>query len=77
MLASPLPLLFTTSEFDPRDFQDQTMQLAQAWFQHKGRYPPLEYLAGHNHLSPAQSLGSAEDQLSSRIADFVALISAR
>jgi arylformamidase len=77
LLASPVPLLFTTSEFDPHDFQDQTMQLAQAWYRHKGCYPPLEYLAGHNHLSPAQSLGSAEDQLASRIADFVAVINAR
>lgn len=77
LLASPVPLLFTASEFDPREFQDQTMQLAQAWYQHKGSYPPLEYLAGHNHLSPAQSLGSAEDQLANRIVDFVGVVRAR
>jgi triacylglycerol lipase len=71
LLASPVPLLFTVSEFDARDFQDQAARLAQAWHQAKGRYPPLEYLAGHNHLSPAQAIGSAEDDLGPRIASFV------
>ena len=61
------------SEFDPDDFQNQAMQLAQAWHQRKGRYAPLEYLAGHNHLSPAQSIGSAEDQLARSVANFVAV----
>jgi len=73
LLACRLPLFFSVSEFDPGDFQDQAAQLAQAWHQHKGRYPQLEFLAGHNHLSPAQSLGSAEDGLARRIASFVAV----
>jgi arylformamidase len=70
-----VPLLFTVSEFDPRDFQDQAMQLAQAWHQRKGDYPPMAYLAGHNHISPAQSIGSSEDHLARHIADFVASVS--
>lgn len=77
LVSTAVPLLFTTSEFDPREFQDQTAQLAQAWYAHKGSYPPLEYLAGHNHLSPGQSLGSPEDQLASRIVDFIGVLSAR
>jgi triacylglycerol lipase len=76
LLASSVPLLFTVSEFDPRDFQEQAMQLARAWHERKGCYPPLEYLAGHNHLSPAQTLGSDEGQMAQRLADFVAVISA-
>jgi triacylglycerol lipase len=77
LLATSVPLLFTISENDPRDFHDQAAQLAHAWHQKKGRCPPLEYLRGHNHLSPAQSLGSAEDQLAGCIADFVGTRSAR
>jgi triacylglycerol lipase len=77
LLASPVPLLFTVSEFDPRDFQDQAAQLVQSWHAHKGSYPPLEYLAGHNHLSPAQSIGSAEDDLGPRMARFIAVVSQR
>lgn len=77
LVAAKIPLLFTVSEFDPRDFQQQAMQLAQSWQQGRGSYPPLEFLAGHNHLSPAQTLGSAEDQFAARVKDFVAVISAR
>ncbi|HYP78934.1 MAG TPA: alpha/beta hydrolase [Steroidobacteraceae bacterium] len=77
LLASQVPLLFTVSEFDPRDFQDQAALLAQAWHQRKGRFPPLKFLAGHNHLSPAQSIGSGEDQLARRVADFIAVVSRR
>jgi len=77
LLASQVQLLFTVSEFDPRDFQDQAALLAQAWHQRKGRFPPLKFLAGHNHLSPAQSIGSGEDQLARRVADFIAVVSRR
>lgn len=50
------------------------MQLAQAWHAHKGNYPPMEYLAGHNHLSPAQTIGSAEPQMAQRLTDFIAAV---
>jgi len=73
LLASTVPRLFTVSEFDPADFQDQAMQLAQAWHQKKGSYPPLEWLSGHNHLSPAQTIGSAEDDFARRVTNFVAI----
>jgi arylformamidase len=76
LLASELPLLFTVSEFDPRDFQDQAVQLTRAWHERKKCYSPMEYLAGHNHLSPAQSIGSAEDALAQRIGTFIAVNSA-
>lgn len=39
----------------------------------KGVYPPLEYMAGHNHLTPAQCIGSSEDDLGPRIARFIAV----
>jgi hypothetical protein len=53
------------------------MQLARAWHERKGCYPPLEYLAGHNHLTPAQALGSGDDQLAGRLQDFVSGLRAR
>lgn len=77
LVASAVPLLFTVSEFDPGEFQDQAMQLARAWHERNGCYPPMEYLAGHNHLSPVQALGSTEEQMAERLKDFVAVISAR
>jgi arylformamidase len=71
LVATDIPLLFTVSEFDPRDFQEQAAGLALAWHQQKGAYPPMMYLAGHNHISPAQSIGTTEDQLARHIATFV------
>lgn len=73
LAATDVPVLFTVSEFDPRDFQDQAARLTRAWHEHKRAYPPMAYLAGHNHLSPAQSIGSAEDQLARHLIDFVAV----
>jgi len=34
-------------------------------------FPELHYLAGHNHLSPALSIGSAHDEVERLVADFV------
>ena len=72
LLTSNMPLLFSVSEFDPREFQSQAAQLSQRWHEAKGTYPPLEFLAGHNHLSPAQAIGSVDDDLGPRIASFIA-----
>jgi acetyl esterase/lipase len=71
LAATSIPLLFTVSEFDPRDFHDQAAQLALAWHQQKMRFPPMVFLGGQNHISPAQSIGTAEDQLARCIVDFV------
>ncbi|MFM1887191.1 MAG: hypothetical protein RL026_2348 [Pseudomonadota bacterium] len=71
LLDTSVPLLFTLSEFDARDFQHQALLLAQAWHARHGVYPPLEYLAGHNHLSPAQAIGSPDDDLGPRVAAFI------
>jgi len=72
LLATKVPLLFSVSELDPWDFQDQAAQLAAAWHAAKGSYAPMEYMAGHNHLSPAQCIGSGEDDLGPRITRFIA-----
>ena len=73
LLATKVPLLFSVSELDPADFQAQAAQLAAAWFAAKKVYAPMEYMAGHNHLSPAQCIGSVEDDLGPRIARFIAV----
>ena len=77
LLNTGVPLLFSVSELDPADFQDQAVQLTAAWHRHKHCYPPMEYLAGHNHLSPAQAIGSSADDLGPRLAQFVAVVTSR
>jgi len=71
LLASKVPLLFSVSEIDALDFQHQAAELVAAWRADKGRYPTMEYLQGHNHLTPAQAIGTAEDDLGPRIASFI------
>lgn len=71
MVTSTIPQLFTISELDPLDFQQQAGQLAQEWTTAHGRYPEMQYLSGHNHLSPALSIGSAHDEVERMVAGFV------
>jgi triacylglycerol lipase len=71
LINSEIPLLFTVSEFDPMDFQVAATRLAGEWGAAKGEFPPLHFLAGHNHLSPALSLGSAVREVEELVADFV------
>lgn len=72
LLASPVPQMFTVSQFDPPDFQKQAGALAAAWSAAKGEFPRLSLLRGHNHLSPAVSIGSSEDSLGPEILRFIA-----
>ncbi|HYD24526.1 MAG TPA: alpha/beta hydrolase [Croceibacterium sp.] len=71
LINAEIPLLFTVSELDPEDFQVAAARLAGEWGVAKGEFPRLHYLAGHNHLSPATSLGSPETEVEDLIADFV------
>jgi arylformamidase len=72
LIASEVPLLLTISENDIDDFQKQAAALAGAWGQATGNYPPLLRLTGHNHLSPALSIGTGESTLADEIAAFIA-----
>lgn len=71
LLNTPIPLMMTVSEFDPEDFQTQAAQLVGAWGVAKAGYPEMHYLAGHNHLSPAQSVGSEIKSVERMIVGFV------
>ncbi len=74
LINSEIPLLFTVSELDPTDFQVAAARLAGEWGAAKREFPRLHYLAGHNHLSPALSLGSPETEVEELVAEFVARI---
>jgi arylformamidase len=72
LIASAVPLLMTVSEYDIGDFQKQAGALAGAWAQANGSYPPMLRLTGHNHLSPALSIGTSEAALADEILNFIA-----
>ena len=71
LLASPVPMQFSLAEFDPADFHQQAAQVVTQWQQAHGLYPEMQYLAGHNHLSPALSIGSDQTETERMIAGFV------
>lgn len=72
LVASKLPLFFSVSEFDGADFQRQASLLVSAYSAAHGRYPPVHWLAGHNHLSPVLAIGSSDETLGPRIREFIA-----
>ncbi|AJP71377.1 alpha/beta hydrolase [Sphingomonas hengshuiensis] len=72
LIASAVPLLATVAEFDVADFQHQAAQFVAEWHAAKGSFAPMLRLAGHNHLSPALSLGSSEDAVGRALLDFIA-----
>jgi triacylglycerol lipase len=71
LLNSEVPLMLTVSEFDPEDFQRQAAQFVGAWGVAHAGYPEMHYLAGHNHLSPAQSIGGEVQEVERMVAGFV------
>lgn len=74
LLNTSVPLMLTVSEFDPEDFQRQAAQFVGAWGVAHGGYPEMYYLAGHNHLSPAQSIGTGIRTTEQLVADFVSRV---
>ncbi len=71
LINSEIPLMLTVSEFDPEDFQRQAAQFVGAWGVAHAGYPEMHYLAGHNHLSPAQAIGSEVRSIERMVAGFV------
>lgn len=71
LINSEIPLLFTISELDPDDFQVAAARLVGEWGAAKREFAPMHLLSGHNHLSPATSLGSPETEVEQLVAEFV------
>ena len=70
LVATDVPLMFTISDLDPPEFQQQAALLVDAMMAQHGRWPRLHWLAGHNHVSPALYLGAKDDRVGPLIADF-------
>lgn len=71
LLETQVPLLFTVSEFDPPAFQLEAARLAGQWGEARRSFPEMHFLTGHNHLSPAQSLGTPHKEVEELVAEFV------
>jgi triacylglycerol lipase len=71
LIETDVPLLASVSEFDPVDFQTQAAAFVGAYGAARGTYPRMLWLEGHNHLSPALSVGGNADVLGPQILDFI------
>lgn len=72
LIETEVPLLASVSEFDPVDFQKQAAAFVGAYGAARGTYPRMLRLEGHNHLSPALSIGGSADALGPTILEFIA-----
>lgn len=70
LLQTAVPLLFVVTEFDPRDFQAQALELINSWWNIHGRWPNLVRLNGHNHFTSAMHLNTADKLLSRQLLQF-------
>jgi triacylglycerol lipase len=71
LVASPLPMLFGTAEYDTADFHRQGVVLLDAMLAAHGVIPPFATVLGHTHISEIFSLGLDDDAFGATLARFV------
>lgn len=76
LVGTDLPLMLSVSEFDGADFQRQAAAFVSAYAAAHGRFAPLHWLPGHNHLSPVLAIGSPGETLGPLIRSFVTTVCA-
>lgn len=68
---SKVPLFLCLGEYDPPFLAAPTFELANAVTWRDGRSPQFAWFAGHNHVSPVMSIGSAQDEVGSVLRGFI------
>jgi acetyl esterase/lipase len=71
LLDTPIPLLFSVAERDPRFFQEAAARVVRAWLDRHGTVPDLVWVEGHNHMSTIGSLTVDETALGTALTRFV------
>jgi acetyl esterase len=67
-----VPLFLGCSEFDPAFLAAPTFELAQAVTLRDGKSPDFAWSKGHNHVSTVMAFGTEDDELGSRVREFIA-----
>ncbi len=68
---SDVPMLVTLAEFDPPQFEQQTLMLLQVVQQSRGMMPRFVHAVGQNHLSVALFLGLPGDVVAPQVKAFI------
>lgn len=71
-----IPLLFSLSEFDPVDFQNQAALVTAAFIKARKACPRMIYLTNHNHLTSSLQINVEPDTLGPEIKSFIEVYSA-
>jgi hypothetical protein len=71
LVKSGIPLLMTVAEFDPPMFQQQGLQLLNAWHARHGQIPRFVEAIGQNHLSVALYFGLQGDLVGPQVKSFI------
>lgn len=71
LIEARLPLMFGFAEHDLADFEAQTLQLVNAWYQRHRRWPKVVRLMGHNHFTATLHLNTPDEYLGNQILDFM------
>jgi dienelactone hydrolase len=66
-----IPVLLTLAQFDPPGIALQTLALASQITQIQQAAPPLNCLAGHNHVSTVLSIGSPQKEVGELLIKYV------
>jgi acetyl esterase/lipase len=67
-VGSSVPVALTVAEFDPAFLASQTLTLAAEFIKRDGKFPPLLWHEGHNHVSPLLSAGTGPGDPSASLA---------
>ncbi|MES2606590.1 MAG: alpha/beta hydrolase [Pseudomonadota bacterium] len=68
---SEVPMLLSVAEYDPPQFEQQTLELLTAVQKAKKHMPPLVYAIGQNHLSVAMYFGLPDDLVAPQVKAFI------
>ena len=71
VLATGVPVLVTVPELDPAGIAWHSYGMAQMLTRANNKSPAFRFFAGHNHVSPLQSIGSPQDEVMQALGAFV------
>ena len=71
LLATEVPLFVTLAEYDPEDFEAQTLMFIECWFEKYRAWPNVMRLKGHNHLTTTFHLNSGDERLGNELLRFI------
>ena len=71
MVETKVPVLLTLAEYDPIDFERQTLAYINAYFDARGEWPNVIRVMGHNHFTTGWHLNTSDEWMGEQMARFM------